>query len=112
MSDSNATTPYRIEWKGPEGFGVILDEDGINLSKDGRPVLEQCDLNELLAVIEEARRVKDANACPVAPARPPPSSAATTPAPTTPPAPSMPSCAHSTPSSTPPTPRSERTASP
>ena len=71
MSDSNATTPYRIEWKGPEGFGVILDEDGINLSKDGRPVLEQCDLNQLLAVIEEARRVKDANACPV-PAPPTP----------------------------------------
>ena len=56
-------TPRRIEWQGPEGFTVILDEDGVRLSapKGG---LEEPDLNRLLDIIAEAKRSRDAQSSP------------------------------------------------
>lgn len=57
-------TPRRIEWQGPEGFTVILDEDGVRLSapKGG---LEEPDLNRLLDIIAEAKRSRDAQSSPI-----------------------------------------------
>ena len=39
----NEITPRRIEWAAPEGWLVILDEDGVNLRPSGR-ALEEPDL--------------------------------------------------------------------
>lgn len=57
-------TPRRIEWQGPEGFTVILDEDGVQLHapKGG---LEEPDLNRLLEIIAEAKRARDAQSSPI-----------------------------------------------
>lgn len=61
MSD---ITPRRIEWQGPEGFTVVLDEDGVHLlaPKGG---LEEPDLNRLLDIIAEAKRARDAQSAPI-----------------------------------------------
>ena len=57
-------TPRRIEWQAPEGFTVILDEDGVHLSapKGG---LEEPDLDRLLGIIAEAKRARDAQSSPI-----------------------------------------------
>ena len=57
-------TPRRIEWQGPEGFTVILDEDGVQL-RAPRCGLEEPDLNRLLDVIAEAKRARDAQSAPI-----------------------------------------------
>ena len=56
-------TPRRIEWQGPEGFTVILDEDGVQL-RAPKGGLEEPDLNRLLDVIAEAKRARDAQSAP------------------------------------------------
>lgn len=61
MSD---ITPRRIEWQGPEGFAVILDEDGVHL-RAPKGGLEEPDLNRLLDVIAEAKRARDAQSAPI-----------------------------------------------
>ena len=58
------TTPRRIEWQGPEGFVVILDEDGVML-RAPKGGLEESDLNRLLDVIAEAKRARDAGSAPI-----------------------------------------------
>ena len=60
MSD---ITPRRIEWQAPEGFTVILDEDGVQL-RAPKGELEDPDLNRLLDVIAEAKRARDAQSAP------------------------------------------------
>ena len=57
-------TPRRIEWQGPEGFTVILDEDGVML-RAPKGGLEEPDLNRLLDVIAEAKRARDAQSAPI-----------------------------------------------
>ena len=57
-------TPRRIEWQGPEGFTVILDEDGVQL-RAPKCGLEEPDLNRLLDVIAEAKRARDAQSSPI-----------------------------------------------
>lgn len=54
--------PSTIRWDGPEGFGVEINEDGVHLTKGGRPVLDPCDLTELLGVITDARSVWESTA--------------------------------------------------
>ena len=56
-------TPRFIEWQGPEGFTVRLDEDGVTLCapKGG---LEEPGLNRLLDIIAEAKRARDAQSSP------------------------------------------------
>ena len=61
MSD---ITPRRIEWQGPEGFTVILDEDGVHLGAP-RAGLEEPNLNRLLDIIAEAKRARDAQSAPI-----------------------------------------------
>ena len=57
-------TPRRIEWQGPEGFTVILDEDGVQL-RAPKGGLEEPDLNRLLEIIAEAKRARDAQSSPI-----------------------------------------------
>ena len=57
-------TPRRIEWQGPEGFTVILDEEGVIL-RAPKGALEEADLNRLLAIIAEAKRARDAGCAPI-----------------------------------------------
>ena len=57
-------TPRRIEWQGPEGFTVILDEDGVML-RAPKGGLEEPDLNRLLTIIAEAKRARDAGCAPI-----------------------------------------------
>ena len=57
-------TPRRIEWQGPEGFTVILDEDGVQL-RAPKGGLEEPDLNRLLDIISEAKRARDARSAPI-----------------------------------------------
>ena len=61
MSD---ITPRRIEWQGPEGFAVVLDEDGVRL-RAPKGGLEEPDLNRLLDIIAEAKRARDARSAPI-----------------------------------------------
>ena len=56
-------TPRRIEWTGPSGYVVVLDEDGVNLRPSG-VALEECEINELLRVIDAARECRDARKAP------------------------------------------------
>lgn len=51
-------TPRRIEWQGPEGFSVVLDEDGVMLRAPKGGGLEEGDLDTLLDVIAEAKRAR------------------------------------------------------
>ena len=57
-------TPRFIEWQGPEGFTVRLDEDGVML-RAPKGGLEESDLNRLLDVIAEAKRARDAQSAPI-----------------------------------------------
>ena len=57
-------TPRRIEWQAPEGFKVILDEDGVQLRAPNGG-LEEPDLNRLLEIIAEAKRARDAQSSPI-----------------------------------------------
>ena len=56
-------TPRFIEWQGPEGFTVRLDEDGVML-RAPKGGLEEPDLNRLLDIIAEAKRARDAQSSP------------------------------------------------
>lgn len=56
-------TPRFIEWQGPEGFTVRLDEDGVMLRAPNGG-LEEPGLNRLLDIIAEAKRVRDAQSSP------------------------------------------------
>ena len=58
-------TPRRIEWQGPEGFTVLLNEDGVMLRTPKGGGLEEVDLNRLLDVIAEAKRARDAQSAPI-----------------------------------------------
>ena len=62
-------TPRRIEWAGPSNYTVVLDEDGVMLRPGA--ALEECEVDQLLAVIAEAKRTRDAKAArtPEAPPR-------------------------------------------
>ena len=51
---TDTTPPRQIVWGGPNGHHVILDEDGVSLRPGG--LLEEAEINRLLAVIEEAKR--------------------------------------------------------
>ena len=57
-------TPRFIEWQGPEGFTVRLDEDGVML-RAPKGGLEESDLDRLLDIIAEAKRVRDAQSSPI-----------------------------------------------
>lgn len=61
---STPITPRRIEWQGPEGFVVVLVEDGVQL-RAPKCGLEEPDLNRLLDVIAEAKRARDAQSSPI-----------------------------------------------
>lgn len=58
-------TPRRVEWQGPEGFVVVLDEDGVSIRTGGAKGLEEPDLNRLLDVIATAKACRDAGDCPI-----------------------------------------------
>jgi len=57
-------TPYRIEWQGPEGSRVVLDEDGVQVRWPRAGGIEERDVDRLLEVVAEAKRCKAAKAVP------------------------------------------------
>lgn len=63
------TTPTRVEWVGPEGARVVLDEDGIRLDLRGCGGMEENALRMLLELIEHVEQYRTADAIP-APAVP------------------------------------------
>ena len=69
MSDLTSwqTRPRLIEWQGPNGSVVRLDEDGINLRAPNP--LEQVEVEELLEIIAAAREAQCSRSVP-APAPP------------------------------------------
>lgn len=46
--------PTRIEWRGPEGYSVVMDEDGVHL-RPGSRGLEMPDAVALFALFDRAR---------------------------------------------------------
>lgn len=64
---TDTTPPRQIVWGGPNGHHVILDEDGVSLRLRPRPggLLEEAEINRLLAVIAEAKRCRDTGTAPV-----------------------------------------------
>ena len=76
MSEPVETTapilPDRVEWRGPGGYVIVLDEDGVNL-RPGKTALEAVELDRLLAIIDAARTAQrlGAVATPRAPGREP-----------------------------------------
>ena len=69
MSDLTSwqTRPRLIEWRGPNGSVVRLDEDGINLQVP--KAIEQVEVEELLEIIAAAREAQRSRSVP-APAPP------------------------------------------
>ena len=59
---TDTTPPRQIVWGGPNGHHVILD-DGVTLRPGG--LLEEPEINRLLAVIAEAKRCRDTGTAPV-----------------------------------------------
>ena len=53
-----ALLPRRIDWRGPEGSTVVLDEDGVGVQVPSR--LEQPDLERLLEIIAVAKEARAA----------------------------------------------------
>ena len=76
MSEPVETTapilPDRVEWRGPGGYVIVLDEDGVNLHPS-ELALESAELDRLLAIIDAARTAQrlGAVATPRAPEREP-----------------------------------------
>ena len=60
---TDTTPPRKIVWGGPNGHQVILDEDGVTLRPGG--LLEEAEINRLLAVIAEAKRCRAPGTAPV-----------------------------------------------
>lgn len=58
----SSTTPSRIEWRGPSGYVVILDEDFVSLRGNG--ALEEREIDRLIEVVNEAKRCRDVGAVP------------------------------------------------
>ena len=63
----SSITPRRIEWSGPGGFTVVLDEDFVSLR--GGHAIEESEINLLIDVINEAKRCRDVGSAPI-PVRP------------------------------------------
>jgi len=57
-------TPRRIEWSGPGGYTVVLDEDFVSL-RGASYILEESAIHALWDVIAEAKRCRDAGTAPV-----------------------------------------------
>ena len=58
--------PLRIVWGAPQGIRVQLDEDGVTVRfPSNLHAIEEAEVDELLAVIDEAKRVRDAKSSPV-----------------------------------------------
>ena len=57
MSTEPAPTPQprRIEWRGPEGWTVWMDEDGCHLRTRSGDGLEMCDVATLFELWSQAR---------------------------------------------------------
>ena len=55
-------TPSRIEWRGPGGYTVVLDEDFVSLRGSG--ALEESEINTLIEVVNMAKSCRDAGAAP------------------------------------------------
>ncbi len=53
-----ALLPRRIDWRGPDGSTVVLDEDGVSVQVPSR--LEQADLERLLEIIAVAKEARAA----------------------------------------------------
>lgn len=58
------TTPTRIEWVGPEGARVVLDEDGIRLDLARCGGMEENALRILLDLIAQVEEYRAGNAIP------------------------------------------------
>lgn len=52
---TEAPTPRRVEYVGPEGWTIWADEDGTHLSAPSRGSLEQPDVLRLIALYEAVR---------------------------------------------------------
>ena len=52
---TEAPTPRRVEYAGPEGWTVWVDDDGVHLSAPSRGGLEQPDVLRLIALYEAVR---------------------------------------------------------
>ena len=49
--------PDRVEWRGPGGYVIVLDEDGVNLHP-GTSALKAVELDRLLAIIDAAAQFR------------------------------------------------------
>lgn len=58
------TTPTRIEYRGPEGWIVWTDEDGVHLRAPRAGSLESPDVERLMRLIVEARAQRDTGIIP------------------------------------------------
>lgn len=53
------STPYRIEYRGPEGWIVWTDEDGVHVRSRTGDALESPDVDRLMQLVVEARAQRD-----------------------------------------------------
>lgn len=58
-------TPKTITWSGPRGSLVVLDEELISLRFPSAAALDERETADLLAVLDEAKRCRDAGSAPV-----------------------------------------------
>lgn len=60
----SSITPRRIEWHGPGGYAVVLDEDFGSLRPTSTP-LDEGEIGALWDVIAEAKRCRDVGSAPI-----------------------------------------------
>lgn len=58
------TTPRRVEYTGPEGWTVWMDEDGTHLRSRSGDTLEAPDVMKLITLVHEVREHHSAGAIP------------------------------------------------
>lgn len=49
------TIAAKVEWRGPEGFTVMANEDGVHIRSPKGDVLEPGDVTRLIELVEAAR---------------------------------------------------------
>ena len=57
-------TPRRVEWRGPEGWTIWADEDGVHLKSASGDCLEQPDVLELIGLYHGVRDQVERHAIP------------------------------------------------
>lgn len=58
-------SPDFMQWRGPQGLRVRLNEDGVSLHWDSRGGLEQPELLQLIELLNAVMTMRDEGSCPV-----------------------------------------------